>query len=167
MSTSVSDIIKRFPLPVYNYRVSIQTGIDERDKQAADLNSVSFSEVSGLSIDYDKVEYRDGMSFVEGATILSGVMQTLQVTLSKGIVKSGDFLYNWISHSSEKGVLLPVKRNIIIDLCDENGIAVVRWKVYNALPSKLSAPKFEADTNEIAIESLELTANRMVVEFEP
>lgn len=167
MALSPEDIRKRYPLPAYNYRVTVLAGTDGRDEVEKGAYSISFASVSGLTASYDKVEYRHGFSFREGPTILAGIQQTYEIRLAKGLVKNGSFLYNWIHHGSEKGVFLPVKRDILIDLCDEEGLPVIRWKVFGALPLKLNAPEFDAKSSEAAIESLELTARKMVVEYNP
>jgi len=56
------------------------------------------------------------------------------------------------------------KKDIVVRLCDENGTAVVSWKVLNAFPTKLDAPTFTASSNDVAIESMELMADGVSVE---
>ena len=74
MATSVADIKTRYPLPVYYYEVMIDT-----------LAPIAFSEVSGLSIEYETITYRDGLSYKEGAIHMPGMAKPIQVTLKKGI----------------------------------------------------------------------------------
>jgi phage tail-like protein len=45
-----------------------------------------------------------------------------------------------------------------ISLCDEKGIPVVAWSIARALPVKLSAPIFDAATNQSSIDTLEIRA---------
>ncbi len=47
-----------YPLPVYNYRVQV------------DETVMSFSEVSGIALGFDRVTYRTGLSVWEGEAIL-------------------------------------------------------------------------------------------------
>ena len=49
-------------------------------------------------------------------------------------------------------------------LCDENGDPVISWKVANAFPTKLEAPTFDANSNDAAVESMELTADSVTME---
>jgi phage tail-like protein len=56
------------------------------------------------------------------------------------------------------------KKDIYVRLCDETGAAVVSWKVTNAFPTKLDAPSFTASSNDVAVESMELMADRVSVE---
>ena len=57
MAETKIDQKARYPLPVYNFRVTI------------DGTSMSFSEVSGINLEYDTVTYRHGLSFWEGEGI--------------------------------------------------------------------------------------------------
>ena len=49
-------------------------------------------------------------------------------------------------------------------LCDEEGNAVVSWQVINAFPTKLDAPTFDANSNDVAIESMELLADDVLID---
>ena len=41
---------------------------------------------------------------------------------------------------------------------------MISWKVINAFPTKLDAPSFTASSNDVAVESMELMADCVVVE---
>ena len=66
-------------------------------------------------------------------------------------------MYAWLK---EKAV-----RAVQVSLCDEQGQPVVSWRVAKALPVKLEAPTFSADTNEVAIESLDVMAAGISIEY--
>jgi phage tail-like protein len=130
---------KTYPLPAYNYRVQVDETI------------MSFSEVSGIAAEFDKVTYRNGLSYWEGETITTfnfGSFTT--VTLKRGVILSQSplNLSDWL----QKGEL----RTFQVSLCDENGNPVISWKFAKAVPLKLTAPMFDARTNEPAIETVEL-----------
>jgi phage tail-like protein len=142
MSESKSD--QRYPLTAYNFRVTVAE------------TAMSFTEVSGLAIEYEKVTYKHGLSFWEGESIKSyRYDKYVPVTLKKGIVKGGKQLYDWIKAMDT--------RNLDISLCDETGIPVVTWHIAKALPLKLEAPSFQASANEVAIETFELMAARISI----
>jgi phage tail-like protein len=155
MAVSKDQIKTAYPLPVYNYKVEI--GGD----------TVAFSEVSGLSINYETTTYKE--SPIESGTPGPRVMQmpaqrsAPTITLKKGIVVGASVatLYGWISGIQTNQV---EKKDIQIRLCDENGDAVISWKVINAFPTKLDAPSFDAKSNEVAVESMELTADSVSIE---
>jgi phage tail-like protein len=135
-----------YPLAAYNYRVTIGG------------TAVSFTEVSGLAIEYEKLTYKHGLSFWEGESIKSyRYDKYVPVTLKKGIIKGGKQLYDWLTAMDT--------RNLDISLCDENGIPVVTWHIGKAVPLKLAAPSFQANTNEVAIETFELMAARITIAY--
>ena len=158
MATSQEDIKATYPLPVYNYRVDI--GQD----------TVAFSEVSGLNIAYETTVYKE--SATESGQVSPRVFRmptqasNTTLTLKKGIVapKSQAALYDWISSVRINQV---IKKDLVISLCDEAGKAVVTWTVSNAFPTKLVVPTFDAKSNDVAIESLELMADGVSVNYQP
>jgi phage tail-like protein len=85
------------------------------------------------------------------------------LTLKKGVVRGTSVaaLYGWISGIQTNQV---EKKDIFIRLCDENGDPVISWKVTNAFPTKLEAPTFDANSNDAAVESMELTADGISIE---
>jgi phage tail-like protein len=156
MATSKADIKKDYPLTVYNYKVDI------------DKDTIAFSEVSGLNIAYDKTTYKESHTEPGKASprVFNMPMQatTTTLTLKKGLVpsKSQPALYDWINSIAINQV---TKKDIVVSLCDETGKAVVSWTVINAFPTKLDAPAFNASSNEIAIESMELTADSISINY--
>jgi phage tail-like protein len=149
MATTIDDIKNKYPLPVFFYRVTI----DGED-------SIAFSEVSGLNSQYETITYKDGLSYRDGPKHMPGLSTAVNVTLQKGIVKADDFLLSWFNTIRLNTV---EKRDVRIDLLNENGEATVSWLVKDAFPTKLDAPSFNATSNEVAIESLELMATWLEV----
>jgi phage tail-like protein len=159
MAVDKSVIKNSYPLPSYNYRVTIlQDGASV---------VAGFSEVSGLQVEYEPVSYVHGLSFKLGGRIIPGKRQQIKITLKRGIVKGNDFLQSWFSGVYSDPFFASPKRDILIDLCDETGTAVVRWTATGALPVKLEASNFAADSNDVAIETLELVAHRLNVNYNP
>ncbi|UII31374.1 phage tail protein [Fulvivirga ulvae] len=140
MATDKEKIAGSYPLPVYNYQVIIDGS-----------EVMSFSEVSGLEIDYNHVLYRHGLSWLTGDHLVRAQRKPINVTLRRGVARKRAYLYEWLK--SEE------KKDIRIELCDERGHAIVSWDVSRALPFKLDAPAFSAGTNDVAIESLNLIAH--------
>lgn len=159
MSQSTETIKSTYPLPVYNYRVTILDGDT--------ANVLGFSEVSGLSVTYEPVTYKHGLSFLTGAQIVPGMRQPIRVTLKQGVAKNAEFLQKWFNKSYLEPWAMAVKRDIVIDLCDEKGLPVIRWKVKQALPTKMDAPTFTASSNEVAIISMELIAADLEADYHP
>jgi phage tail-like protein len=159
MPDTKDTIESTYPLPVYNYKVSIATD--------GNAEVMGFSEVSGLGVEYEPVTYKHGLSFVMGAKIIPGMRQPIRITLKRGIIKNRAYLQSWLNTAYNEPFSMSKKRDITIDLCDETGKALLRWTVQKALPVKLEAPTFSADSNEVAIETMELVAHGLKTSFSP
>ena len=85
------------------------------------------------------------------------------LTLKKGLVSgtSVPLLYAWIASTQTNQI---EKKDIFIRLCDESGAPLVTWAVIDAFPTKLDAPTFGADSNDVAVESMELMASSVSIE---
>ena len=128
-----------YPLPAYNFRVTL------------DGASISFAEVSGISLEYETATYRHGLSFVEGERITRHRLDKyVSVTLKRGVLRGPSALYDWLVEGGG------ASRNLEVSLCDETGTPSVTWRLAKAVPVKLEGPGFDATTNEAAVESLEL-----------
>jgi phage tail-like protein len=155
MALSKDEIKTAYPLPVYNYRVEIAG------------EAVAFSEVSGLNIAFETTTYKE--SPVAGGAPGPRVMRMpaqatpASVTLKKGLVRGSSLkvFFNWINSIQINQV---EKKDIYVRLCDEKGDAVISWKVINAFPTKLDAPTFDANSNDVAIESMELMGDGVSIE---
>ncbi len=155
MALSKTEIKSAYPLPIYNYKVEIGS------------ETVAFSEVSGLSISYETATYKE--SPTENGSVGPRVMHMPMqltpptITLNKGLVPgvSVPVLYDWINSIQLNQV---EKKDVYIRLCDESGSAVISWKVANAFPTKLDGPSFTADSNDVAIETMELMGDHISME---
>lgn len=156
MALSKAEIKATYPLPVYNYKVDI--GKD----------TIAFSEVSGLNIAYETSTYKE--SATESGKVGPHVFRmpsqptNTTLTLKKGLVpaKSQPALYDWINAIAINQV---EKKDIVISLCDETGKAIVSWTVTNAFPTKLDVPTFDSNSNDVAIESMELMADGLSINY--
>jgi phage tail-like protein len=145
MAISAAEQRMRYPLTTYSYRVSLG-GAD-----------VSFSEVSGLTIEYETTTYRHGLSFAEGEMIVRHrIDKFVPLTLKKGVVHGLKVLRDWLASGET--------RTLDINLCDEQGVPVVTWHIGKAIPVKLEGPALNASSNDAAIESLELQVARISLE---
>jgi phage tail-like protein len=110
-----------------------------------------FAKVSGLQREYKTLTYRHGLSFIEGEQITKYFVDTyVPVTLVQGTVIGAKSLHEWLERSKP----CPLE----VGLCDATGTPVLAWRIAKALPVKLTAPTFDAKTNEVAIDTLELRA---------
>jgi phage tail-like protein len=127
------------PLAAYNFKVSI------------DGVAMRFAKVSGLQREHRTVTYRDGLSFKEGERIAKVSIDVfIPVTLEQGTIAGHDFLSGWLEQRAPS--------TMEVSLCDEQGLPVVAWRIARAIPVKLSAPTFDASTNQLCIDTLEVRA---------
>lgn len=153
MSLDPSDIKSTYPLPVYNYKVEI------------DGETIGFSEVSGISLGFDTTTYKESPTGGgPGPRIMRmpAQIQDVTITLKKGVVTGASIvvLYEWINATKTN---VTTKKDIMVTLCDEAGDPLVSWRVLNAFPTKLDAPSFDASSNDVAVESMELMADRVTM----
>ncbi len=156
MAVSTDTIKNTYPLPVYNYRVEIAG------------EAIAFSQVSGLSLGFETSTYKESQteSGLRGPKIMymPSQISAVTITLQKGVVRGGvslGVLYDWINTTQINQI---EKKDIIIRLMDETGSPVISWTVINAFPTKLDAPSFDANSNDVAIETMELMADRITME---
>lgn len=116
------------------------------------ITQAGFSEVTGLSLEVEVIDYREGADKSGVARKLPGRRKVGDITLKRGVTKS-DELQSWI-----KNVMNGVtdRRNGSIVLLDDDRTEVVRWHFIEAFPTKWEGPDLNATGNEVAIESLTL-----------
>jgi len=136
-------------LMVHNFRVVVG------------VMTMAFKDVSGLLRQHETVTYRHGNSFCEGERIVKyHYDKHVPITLKRGVVaQEAAFLYAWL----EAKIEVPMT----VSLCNARGLPVVNWRIARAIPVKLTAPTFDAASNDVAIDTLELMAAGITVDIIP
>jgi len=164
MSVDKNTIKNTYPLPAYNYRVTVLSGMGD-----GTATVISCSEVTGLNMEIETVSYKHGFSFLTGTHIMRGHIKDVQLVIKKGVTAQSNYLSDWMKTVYPNTFSGPVdisrKRDLLIDLCDETGTPVVRWKVLQAMPTKLDAPTFDVNANEVAFEQMAFVASQLKVEY--
>ena len=114
---------------------------------------IGFTEVTGLDMQVEAIEYREGNSPQYSKIKMPGMHKFSNITLKRGTFNGDKEFYQWINTVSLNTV---ERRNLTISLLNENHEPVLTWKVINAFPVKVQASDLKADGNEVAIETLEL-----------
>jgi phage tail-like protein len=114
---------------------------------------IGFTEVSGLDIETEVIEYRQGASPEYSKIKMPGMQKFSNITLKRGTFKSDNEYYNWWNTVKLNTI---ERRDITIKLLNEEHEPVVTWKIKNAFPTKITSTDLKADGNEVAIESMEL-----------
>ncbi len=138
-----------YPLTVFSFRVDWSG------------TNIGFSEVTGLNIEVQVIEYRDGLNPEYSSTKMPGLKKYGNITLKRGVFASDNEYYDWL-----KTIKLnkPERRDITISLLDEESSPVMKWTVINAWPTKLTSPDLKASGNEAAIETIEIAHEGIKIE---
>jgi phage tail-like protein len=115
------------------------------------ISRAAFHEASGFDSTIDVVEHREGG---ENTTLrkLPGMTKYSNIVLKRGVTDDVE-LYDW----HRQTVLGAIeRRNGSIVLLDRQGNEQARWNFLNAWPAKWDGPDFNAEGNDVAIETLEL-----------
>lgn len=124
---------------------------------------IGFSEVSGLARENQMIECPDGESPECSTARTHGMRKSNTLTLRRGVAKSDNEFLQWLSMVPPNSV---ERRDVTVSLIDERHEPVMAWKVRNAFPVKLEGPQFEARGDEVAIESIELEHEGLILQSE-
>lgn len=140
-----------YPLPKFHFQVEWGG------------SKIGFTEVSGLDITTEIVEYRDGASPEYSKIKMPGQRKFSNITLKRGTFATDNQFYLWFNTVSLNTI---ERRNLTVSLLNENHEPVVVWKIKNAWPTKITPTDLKADGNEVAIESLELAHEGLTIQNE-
>jgi phage tail-like protein len=124
---------------------------------------IGFTEVSGLDVESEVVEYREGSSPEYSKIKMPGMQKYSNITLKRGTFKSDNEYFKWWNTVKLNTI---ERRDVTISLLNEEHQPVVTWKVKNAWPSKIQSTDLKADGNEVAIESMELVHEGLTIQNE-
>jgi phage tail-like protein len=110
-----------------------------------------FTELSGLSLETEVYEYHEGGQN-DHPHRLPGRSKIGNLVFKRGITKNNKF-FDWCLNMTRGKI---EKQNLTVTLFDSDGTVAMTWEFANAFPVKWSGPTFNADSKDIAIESLEL-----------
>jgi phage tail-like protein len=122
------------------------------------LTVSSFLSVVLAEGEADVIEYRQGTDPSQHTFKLPGRIRYSSVTLVRGVSKQQRDLYDWWS-SVATGPLQ--RRNLSIIALDDSGQQAVRWNVFSAWPRLYRVSPFEAESDAILCETLELACERV------
>jgi phage tail-like protein len=124
---------------------------------------IGFAEVSGLDVETEIVEYRDGASPEYSKIKMPGMQKFSNLTLKRGTFKSDNEYFAWWNTVKLNTI---ERRNITISLLNEDHEPVVTWKIKNAWTTKIQSTDLKADGNEVAIESMEIAHEGLTIQNE-
>ena len=151
-----------YPLTKMNFLVHV----DQVEGTAA------FSEVTGIEATVDVIEFRQGNANSLAPVKIPGLVKHGNVTLKFGYTLDSAFK-TWIQECvSEVRGEMP-RNNVQIEMIDINGGAPQTkvesvtgtrvWILSNAWVTKYTAPDLDAKTSDVAIESVELAYEELII----
>jgi phage tail-like protein len=135
------------PYRGYNFAVEVEG-----------LVAGGFSEVSGLEIDIEVLQYREGgvNGFIHQRA--GPAKYPSNLILKRGVTDS-KVLWNWYWDVVQGTIN---RKNVSVLLMDESGEERLRWNFEQAYPVKWAGPGLHAGSNEVAIETLELAHKGLI-----
>jgi len=124
---------------------------------------IGFTEVTGLDVQLDVIEYRAGNSPEYHKIKQPGMVKYSNITLKRGTFVGDNQYYEWLNTVQLNKI---ERRDVTITLLNENHEPVVTWKIKKAWPIKVQSTDLKADGNEVAIETLELAHEGLTIAFE-
>jgi phage tail-like protein len=140
----------KWPLPKFYF--SVQLG-DDKD--------VTFQEVTGLQTENKVIEYRHGNSPNFSTIKMPGLNSVGNVTLKKGIFAKDAKFFAWFQEIKKRESFK--RRVVVINLLDEGGNPKMTWTLNNAWPAKVTGTDLKSDGNDVAVESIEIAFETLVV----
>lgn len=115
-----------------------------------------FAECTGFGSDVEVIEYREGGE-PSSVRKLGGKISYPDISLKYGVTDSREF-YDW--HRTAVAGAIERKDGSII-LKDDTGQEKVRWNFFLAWPSKWQGSDFNAKGNDVAIETITVSCERL------
>ncbi len=122
---------------------------------------IGFTEVTGLEVTTEKIEYRDGASPEFSKKQMPGMPSFGDLTLKRGVFAGDNEFYDWWNTVSLNTI---ERRDITVSLLNEGHEPVVVWKIKNAFPTKVTSTDLNSTGNETAIETLVLSHEGLTME---
>jgi phage tail-like protein len=144
---------RQFPYKGYRFKVSFG---------GEDVGG--FQKASGLSVEVDVVNYREGID-PPAQRKDPGLVSVGTVTLSRGIMKRRTQLWDYFKKLGT-GIGSPEENptgdyaeegerfNLVIYLLDRSGKEVVKWQLYNCFPRRLEFS--DLGEQDVVVESLQV-----------
>ena len=138
----------QYPIPAFHFRVEWGG------------TNLGFTEVSGLNVETQVIEYRDGLSPDYSTIKMPGMQKYGNITLKRGVIVGDNEMFQWWNTVQLNKI---ERRDITISLLNEKHEPVVVWKVRNAFPVKVDGGALKATGNEVSIETMEVAHEGITV----
>lgn len=139
-----------WPMPKFRFEVDL----------GAKMPKVHFQEVSGMDVENQIIEYRKSNSKFFSTEKMPGIVKYGNVTMKRGVFVNDNRFWKWHQEISMNTI---ARRTVLIKLLDEKGNVTMQWILINAWPTKITSTDLKSDGNEVAVDTLEIALERMVI----
>lgn len=140
--------------PPWSFYYKVEFGI------SSDSNDARFQSVSGLSVEYDTEEFKEGGEnrFVHKLPVRT---KYADMVLKRGMLTNSEVI-RWFLRAFRDRDFKP--SDVTVILMNEKSKPLRTWKVTHAIPKKWLVSDLNANENAIVIETLELSYRYFTVE---
>jgi phage tail-like protein len=124
---------------------------------------LGFTEVSGLTVETEAIEYREGNMLQYHKINMPGMQKFGNITMKRGTFPKDNDFYKWWNTVALNTI---ERRDLTISLLNEKHQPVVIWKVKSAWPTKVQSSDLKGDGNEVAIETIEIRHDGLTIQNE-
>ena len=122
----------------------------------------SFQKISGLTVEFEVVEYKaSGPKGEELIISQPGRQKPSKITLERGMTDTNMEMATWVKQVQD-GDFIGARKNGSITAFNQKHQEVARWNFENAWPSKCEWPGFDSGQNQAQIEKLEVICERLI-----
>lgn len=140
-----------YPLPKFHFQVEWSGA------------RIGFTEVTGLDVETEVIEYRHGASPEYSSQKMPGRQKYSNITMKRGVFATDNDYFQWWNTVKLNTI---ERRDLTISLLNEKHEPVMVWKVKNAWPTKIQSTDLKSDGNEVAIESIEIVHEGLTIQNE-
>jgi phage tail-like protein len=140
--------------PPLGFYYKVEFGISSNN------NDVRFQSVSGLSVEYEYENFREGGEnrFEHKLPVRT---RYADMVLKRGMVVDSEII-NWFNNAFRDRQFEPTDINVI--LMNEKGEPLRTWKVTQAIPKKWVVSDFSSTDSALVIETMEITYRYFTVQ---
>ena len=128
---------------------------------ATSMDDAAFSEVSGLDSEIEVEEIKEGgqNAFIHR---VPGRAKYGNLILKRGMLVANSQFATWCQGAMRAGASSGILcKNLDVCLLNETGAPLLTWSCVNAWPVKWGVGAFDANRNEIAVETLEFAYRQL------